>query len=387
MKTIFVYLFNLTYTSMKRKIFAVLLCSPFALMAQHQNIVDIFHQIESLPPYMSTFMEEYTHDINNDLNRAFLFNLQTDAAVLDTGDFTFGIIAGAGVNIPHSVDPSSPLYDNYNIRMRGQAPTVFNGVTDPTMTFIFMNPNTDKPLIDPTTGDAVLFDLDLPGGLDMPYAISPAGALSLGYGLGFGTEVRAYITPKFGAAAAAYSDDVAFKDDWAFGLSAKHDIATWIPALRDRGWHLSVDAAYSYFGISSQTDILGVDNISIDYAGNYDISIASTWESMSYQLNTYGARLFVGKSFSWIDFSAYAGYVTNSYSMSTQGGLVATLSDNSGSNPDETVVLENIADFEGSTSNMAFGASTTIGKGWFRTSLAYTYAQGDFVSLGFHFVL
>ncbi|NVK28405.1 MAG: hypothetical protein HWE14_10200 [Flavobacteriia bacterium] len=373
---------------MKRLLLAALMGAPFFSMAQHSGVVDVFRQLENMSPYYSLLMEEYTHDINQDLNRSFMLNLQTGAAVMDTGEFTIGIVAGAGQGEIHSVGFDSPVMNDPNIAVIGsRAPTVFNGVTNPMLTFTFIDEEKGTPLFNPNTGEPLTFELQAPGGLDLPTAVTPSTAVTLGYGFGYGTEVRAYITPKFGAAVSAVSDDVSFSNDFAYGLSVKHDIATWIPSLHDKGWHLALDVAYSHFGAKTSANFVGVESFDVDFSDDYAVEVENTFSSLSYNLSTMGTRVFVGKSFSWIDFSAYAGVLSNSYEMSTEGGFEATLIDKSGNNPDEVLTIDGLSDFSGSATSFAYGVSTTIGTGWFRTSLAYTRADRNFVSLGFHFYL
>ncbi|NVK28133.1 MAG: hypothetical protein HWE14_08815, partial [Flavobacteriia bacterium] len=70
-----------------------LLCSV-ALTAQHANFQQIFYQLEELPGFYNSFIEEYTYDVNQNLNQSFFYNLQSTAEVMDTGEFSVGLLAG-----------------------------------------------------------------------------------------------------------------------------------------------------------------------------------------------------------------------------------------------------------------------------------------------------
>lgn len=360
-------------------------CSAMAF-GQHANIQSMFMQLENLEPYYSSFMEEYTYDINTDVNRSFFINLQSTASVMDTGEFAIGIMGGMGVKFPHLVtDPEHLLYNDRNLQFDEYVPTAFGPERSANLTFTFINPHTDAPAVNPTTGDIIQFEMETPNGLGSVFAVAPSAALTLGYGIGYGTEVRGYITPKFGAAAAAVSSDISISNDFAYGASVKHEISTWIPALQSRGWHLSADVAYSALTANiNGGSAFGFSDFSTDMSDTYEASVTNNLEGFEYSLSTYGARIFASKTFSWIEITAFAGWMNNTYSMKTTGSVDATLVDKSGSNPDTHLKLDHLIDFSNSNASMLYGGSFVFGRGWFRYTLSYTYAQTNFASTGFN---
>lgn len=371
-----------------RKIYlAALLGVGGFVQAQTVDMSFALDQMQSMPPYMSEFMKEYTRDLNENMNRSFWLNLQSTAEVMDTGDFEIGLLMGGGVlTTPNEVESNSPLFDNNNLNFSGPVPTLFNNVEGSELIFTFKDPKTGQPLMNPDNGQVVTFSMQMPNGLGLGVSAAPSAALSLGYGIGFGTEVRAYITPKFGALAQSFSDKASFSNDFAYGLSLKHEITTWIPGMLNRGWHISADVAYSSFTTSVSGDLLDAASFTADFSDDYSVIVNNGITGMDYAISTYGARLFLGKSFSWIDFSVYGGYITNSYSMKSVGSMEVTIQDNTGGGADESTTLSNMFDFDDSKSEFLFGGSTTIGKGWFRTSLNYSFATAHFGTLGFHFI-
>lgn len=377
---------------MNKFLISAALLTTFSVSAQHSNFQAIFSQLENLPAYYSEFLEEYTYDVNQNLNPSFFYNLQTSAEVMDTGEFSFGLLMGGGMTFPTNkvFDPNSPLFNSENMSIiGGQVPTLYNRYGATAIRFAFIDPNSGFEVVNPDDGTTVEFELAIPGGLGSSYVYVPSGAISLGYGIGFGTEVRGYVLPKFGMAAGAAADGISVSRDFAYGASVKHEITTWIPSLLNSGWHISVDMAYSKLSASVQgafADDLQSE-LSADFNDNYAVSVSSSLEGIDYDLSTYGTRLFVGKTFSWIEFSAYAGWMNNSYSMASVGSVDATLIDKSGNNPDTHIELKDFAKFDGSNSNAFYGVSTVIGKGWARLNAAYTYTGtgGQFVTSGVNF--
>lgn len=366
-----------------------LLCS-IGLLAQHSTYQDIFYQLEEIPGFYSEFMKEYTYDVNQNINQSFFYNLQSNAEVMDTGEFSVGLLFGAGKTFPANFvrDRNSPLFNNDNLSFpAGEVPTVFNGVGDAEIRFVFLDPQSGNPVIDPQTGDAVELFITTPPSFSTGRVYTGSAAISLGYGLGFGTEVRGYITPKFGAALGSLTDDLSATNDFAYGASVKHEITTWIPYLHSRGWHISADFAYSAFTASLRGAFLDdvSTGISEEVTPDYEIIASSSIEGIDYSISTTGGRLFVGKSFSWIELSAYLGYMSNSYRMNSVGSISAILRDQNGNNPDEELELSDFANFEGSNSSIFYGGSTTIGKGWARWTLAYTYTGDHFATTGINF--
>ncbi|NVK05454.1 MAG: hypothetical protein HWD92_11545 [Flavobacteriia bacterium] len=377
---------------MKRFFLLVSLFGGISMSAQHSNVQSIFTQLENLPSYYSEFLKEYTYDVNQNLNQSFFYNLQTSAEVMDTGEFTIGLLMGGGMAFPpHDVDnQTSPLFTNENLSLvNGEVPTLFNYQDETAIRFAFIDPSSGQEVVNPNDGSRVAFELAVPGGLGLGYIYVPSASISLGYGVGHGTEVRAYVLPKFGLAAGAAGTDFAISRDFAYGASVKHEITTWIPKLLNRGWHISADVAYSAMSASVEGAFLQdlESDLSAEFNDNYIVEVASALEGVDYDLSTYGTRLFVGKTFSWIELSAFAGWMNNTYSMASIGSVNATLIDKSGNNPDTELVLEDFANFNGSNSNSFYGASFVLGKGWFRLNAAYTYTStgGQFVSTGFNF--
>lgn len=371
-----------------RKFYTLALIGLGGIASAQSGYSALLDQLDAIPPYMSTFMEEYTRDLNENMNPSFFINLQNNASVLDTGQFTIGLIAGGGVVGPNNVPFDSPLYDNDYLSFTGRVPTLFSESSDADLIFTFRDEKTGMPLINPETGETFEFEIGVPGGLGLGTAVAPSAAVSFGYGLGFGTEVRGYLTPKFGAAAASFADGVTMTNDFAYGLSVKHNIFTWVPKLSEKGWSLSVDFAYSSLTTNIEGYLLGdAGTMTLDVDDNYTMEVVNNLNSVDYALSTYGARLFAGKSFSWVDLSIYGGYLSNQYSMASGGSIEFTLKDNSGTNPDETKELTDVFNFEGSQSRFIYGAAATLGKGWFRTTLGYTFANGHFGTLGFDFYL
>lgn len=365
-----------------------LLCSV-ALTAQHANFQQIFYQLEELPGFYNSFIEEYTYDVNQNLNQSFFYNLQSTAEVMDTGEFSVGLLAGFSTVWPtHKVnDPSHPLYNNDNLSFQGaEIPTFFNG-GDATIRFVFLDPNTGQEVVNPEDGSTVDFILETPAGLNQYAGSVPSAAVSLGYGVGYGTEVRGYIMPRFGLVASAVTDEVTISNDYAFGVSLKHEITTWIPYLHSRGWHISVDGAYSQLTASVRGAFVGdlESEITTDFSDDYEVIANANLEGLDYALSTYGSRLFVSKTFSWIEITAFGGYLSNTYSMNSVGSIEATLRDKSGSNPDTDLTLEDFADFKRTNTEMFWGASTTIGKGWFRFNFSYANTGNEFITTGFNF--
>lgn len=377
---------------MKRLFIGVALMATYTMSAQHSNVQAVFSQLENLPGYYSEFLKEYTYDVNQNLNPSFFYNLQTSAEVMDTGEFTVGILMGGGMTFPtHQVtNSSSPLFNNENLSIvSGEVPTLFNSRSETAIRFAFIDPSSGNEVVNPNDGSRVAFELSVPGGLGSPYVYVPSASISFGYGLGYGTEVRGYILPKYGMAAGAANSDLSVSRDFAYGASVKHEITTWIPTLLQRGWHLSVDVAYSQLTASVTGAFLqDLDTeLNADFNDNYSVAVASAIEGVDYDLSTFGTRLFVGKTFSWIELSAYTGWLNNSYSMASVGSVNATLIDKSGNNPDTELVLEDFANFSGSNSNLFYGASFVLGKGWVRLNAAYTYRsnRGQFVTTGLNF--
>lgn len=377
---------------MNRLVFFFFLLGGMSMSAQHSNVQSIFTQLESLPAYYSEFLKEYTYDVNQNLNQSFFYNLQTSAEVMDTGEFSIGLLMGGGMTFPvHYVNrQTSPLFTNENLSIvSDEVPTLFNYNSETAIRFAFIDPSSGQEVVNPNDGSRVAFELAVPGGLGLDYVYVPSTSISLGYGIGHGTEVRAYVLPKFGLAAGAAGTDFAISRDFAYGASVKHEITTWIPKLLERGWHISADVAYSAMSASVAGAFLQdlESDLSADFNDNYTVEVTSALEGVDYDLSTFGTRLFVGKTFSWIELSAFAGWMSNTYSMASIGSVNATLIDNTGNNPDTELVLEDFANFSGSNSNPFYGASFVLGKGWFRLNAAYTYTStgGQFVSTGFNF--
>ncbi|TNE26734.1 MAG: hypothetical protein EP346_13590 [Bacteroidetes bacterium] len=366
-----------------------LICSA-PLMAQHSNFQQVFYQLEELPGFYNEFMEQYMYDVNQNLNQSFFYNLQSNAEVMDTGEFSVGLLFGAGrIFPPNSVySRKSPLYTNDNLSFTGgRVPTIFNGVKNGEIRFVFLDPTTGNPMVNPQNGADVEFYLSTPPSFNSRYAYAGSAAISLGYGIGYGTEVRAYITPKFGAALGSVSDELSATNDFAYGASVKHEITTWIPYLHSRGWHISADFAYSAFTANIRGKFVGDfdTEIAVEASPQYEILASSSVEGIDYSIATTGGRFFIGKTFSWIELSAYMGYLSNSYKMNSVGSISATLRDKTGSNPDTNLELKDFANYSGNNTSLFYGASTTIGKGWARWTLAYTNNGDHYGSMGINF--
>lgn len=52
-----------------------------------QNYGFAIDQLQELPPYLSSFMNEYPRDVNENINVRFFFATQTSSNVLKKGEF------------------------------------------------------------------------------------------------------------------------------------------------------------------------------------------------------------------------------------------------------------------------------------------------------------
>lgn len=360
----------------------------FTTISRGQDYGFAVDQIQTLPPYMSAFMNEYMRDFNENINNQFFFASQSSSAVIGKGDWEFSIIGGSSFLAEDEI--SNPtrfdLPPNSNISFNPRVPSIFGSDADVFMVFQFEDPNTELPLVNPYTGADVELSFDAPTGLGLGFGGTPSAALSLGYGLGFGTELKAYVTPMLLSLVGETDQGIGFDRDMAWGVQVKHEITHWIPGMYDRGWHIAVAGGYSSYQLDLSTNLIS-DPITSSLTDSVSITVTDNLEGASYELSTYGARLLIGKTFKWGELALSGDYTANSYTMTSNGSMDVQLVDLTGNTPDQSARLNGLMDFEGTNNNWGYGGSLGLGRGWFRFALSYRRASANFISMALQFHL
>lgn len=337
---------------------------------------------------MNGFMNEYMRDFNENLNNQFFFASQSSSQVLDKGRWEFSIIGGSAyLSESELSEPSiTDLPNGGRIGFNGPVPSIFGSSETVPLIFTFSDPETGLPIINPFSGEQLSLSFDAPGGLGLGFGVTPSAALALAYGTGYGTEVKVYITPMMLSALGATEEGIGFQRDFAWGLQLKHDFATWIPGMKEKGYHLALAGGFSSYRLNLSTNLLDAP-LSTSITDSVSIKAIDNLSGANYELHTYGGRLLVGKTWGFIEIALSADYTANAYSMSSTGSLDIELVDPTNPSNDQYTELTGLLDFSGSNGSWGYGASLTLGQGWFRTALSYRRANTNFaaLSLQFHF--
>tara|TARA_R110002096_G_scaffold135456_2_gene287139 strand:- start:42234 stop:43412 length:1179 start_codon:yes stop_codon:yes gene_type:complete len=366
----------------------ILLLTLLTTNVRAQDYGFAIDQLQILPPYMGTFIGEYMRDINENLNNQFFFASQTSAAALKKGEWEISVLGGGSLITSQEINqPDQRDYPHgQQIFISGEVPTIFGPSQPSSLTFQFKDPDSGQPLTNPFDGTNIEFSLDLPSGLGLGLGATPSAALSLGYGIGYGTEVKAYFTPMLLSILGETEDGFSFNGDQAWGFQLKHEISHWIPKMKEKGYHMSISGGYSSYNLAIESSFLDAP-IEIALSDSVSIFASDNISGIVYDISTYGGKFTIGKSFKYMEFAAFVDYTENSFSMASEGGLIVDLIDKTGDTPNETSNINGLMDYEGTNSQMGYGASLTIGQKLFRTSLSYRRANTNFFAIGiqFHF--
>jgi hypothetical protein len=369
----------------KQLLLGVSVACSLGLSAQDYSFAT--DQLQNLPPFFSSFMNEYMRDVNENINNSFFSSAQNSAQSLPRNSFTVGLVGGTGFLTPRNIN--NPSFRDYpqNGRIyfnQEQPPTIFNETEDAALIFQLEDPNTGKPLVNPNTGERIELSIPLPSGLGLGVGATPSAALAVGYGIGWGTDVNAYITPKFLSFVGASEEGIGFNNDLAWGLQLRHEISYWMPALKDRGFHISLSGGYSAYNLNVNTNLFD-DPLVETLSDDHTLTITDQLNSVDYSLSTYGGKLLVGKTFGFVELTLSADYTQNSYAMVSEGGFNVLIEDNNDPANNIETDLTKMFDFDGSNSQLGYGGALTLGQGWFRTTLAYRRATIHYASIGFQF--
>lgn len=353
-----------------------------------QNYDFAIDQLQKLPPFFSSFMSDYTKDVNENINNSFFFATQSSSQVLPSGDFQIGLTAGGGFIASQNVNrPDFTTYQSADqIYFSGQTPSLFGGSESSELVFLFKDPDSQQPLINPFTGESVEVRLEIPGGLGLGFGATPSAAISLGYGLGFGTELKGYITPKFLSFIGGEDQAISFSKDMAYGFQVKHELTYWIPKWYEKGYHISLSGGYSSYQLDVAPQFLS-DPFSTQFTDDVNISVTDNLQNVSYNLSTTGLRLLVGKSFKFAEITLSGGFTNNTFEMQSEGGLQVQIEDSNDPSNNRDTELTGLMDFSGKNMNWGYGAAVTLGQGWFRTALSYRYATTHYAALSLQFVI
>ena len=364
-----------------------LIFSSSYLLSQSES--EALQQVKRTSPSFQAYMEEYLDGLDY-LNKTFFLQTQTGAQTLPQGAFTVSLHAGSTIFTldENPLGSASVFGENDNLLYQGQYPSLFSNAEGGRLTFVLRNPETGFPAINSNTGEEISFGLDLPPGLGLSRGITPAAALQFGFGLGRGTELRAYLTPFLARAAQDQIKELDFSGEWAYGIQAKHEFTTWFPQLRQKGWHAALSGGLGSYQINLSPKFLK-QRYQAPISDQKTLVLENQLSGLSYQLLSYGAELWLSKSFSWLEIALVGSYTATQAALNTQGHLQVSIEDQNQAEPGSEVVMNEVFDFERETALTAAGMALKIGSGWFRSSLNYRYFSSDahFAAFGLHFHL
>ena len=325
--------------------------------------------------------------MNENINNSFFYAAQTSAQPLSKGQFEFGILLGGG--ILRSSEINSPTDSAFPAEGRiftsGLTPTIFGDDIDTDLFFQFEDPISGQALINPITGENVEFRIPLPPGLGLDFGAAPSAALSLAYGIGFGTELKGYVTPGLLSFADLDEESITFDNDLAWGIQAKHDLARWLPFLRNNNVFFAISGGFSSYELDMGTSFFEAP-ITEEFRPGQSMTITDNLAGASYSLETYGGRLMIGKRFGFIEINLSGDYTVNSYEMMSEGGFSVRINDQINPTNSTEIDLVNAFDFSGENTEWGYGGGISLGSGWLRFDLNYRRANINFGSVGIRFV-
>jgi hypothetical protein len=206
--------------------------------------------------------------------------------------------------------------------------------------------------------------------------------------LGQGTELRAYLTPFLARAVQHQVNDLKFSNEWAYGVQAKHAFTNWLPQLRKKGWHAALSGGFGSYQIQLAPAFLE-QRYQAPISDQRTLVLENQLSGLDYQLMSYGAELWLSKSFPWLEIALVGSYTATTAALTTQGQLQVSIEDQSQAAPDASVVMNELFDFQQENTLSAAGLALNVGGGWFRCTLNYRYlsSHAHFAALGFHFYL
>jgi hypothetical protein len=372
---------------MNKLLLSFLFVFPLVLTGQSES--EALQQVKRTGPSFQTYMKEYLGGLAY-LNKTFFLQNQTGARGLPQGEFTISLNAGGSVFALDENPPGSASVfgGNDNLSYQGSSPSLFGNPDGGNLDFVLINPQTGFAAVNPNTGEEIRFGFELPPGLGLSNGLTPAAAIQFSYGLGRGTEIRAYLTPFLARAAQGEVKDLDFSSEWTYGLQAKHELTTWFPKFRDKGWHAALSGGFGSYQIQLAPAFLE-QRYQTPISDQRTLVLENQLSGLDYQLMSYGGELWLSKSFSWLEIALVGSYVSTEAALTTQGQLQVSIEDQDQAVPDAAVVMNELFDFQQERSLSAAGLVLNLGAGWFQSTLNYRYFSADahFAALGFHFHL